>query len=479
MEFAPQTAIAETQSQMLQAREVLLQNDNVAEVHWFIGESAPKFYYNFTGNRRNQAQYAQAMVNLTTGVNVAPIIQDLQADLDAAFPSARVLVKQLQQGPPFDAPVEMRIYGPNVAELRRLGIEARQILASVPEVVYVRDDLTETLPKLALTVDEAQLRQSGLDNTEISEQLVAYLEGTTGGSILEATESLPVRVRVANAERANLQDIASLNLQGADSGFRSAEVFGEFSLQPELAKIARRNEERVNIVQGFITAGVLPSVVQQGFEAKLAEADFALPPGYRYEFGGEQAEQSEAQGNLAAFVPILLLVMVIALVLSLGSFRQASIVGVVGIASVGMALFSLKVFGSVLGFMAIVGSMGLVGIAINDTVIVLSALNDNVESSMGNRHAIVEVVIKATRHVITTTITTIAGFVPLLMSGGPFWRPLAIAIAGGISGASMMALYFVPAAYALYYRHRQKQQNLPMPPQHYEQTPPLAGAGID
>ncbi|MEO1590877.1 MAG: efflux RND transporter permease subunit [Cyanobacteria bacterium J06632_22] len=478
VEFAPQTAIAETRAQMLQAREVILENDQVTGVHWFIGESAPKFYYNFTGNRRSQGQYAQAMVNLSTGNNVQTTIKDLQASLDATFPAARVLVKQLEQGPPFDAPVEMRIYGPNIGELRRLGIEARQILASVTDVVYVRDDLTETLPTLALAVDEAQLRQSGLDNTAISQQLAAYLEGTTGGSILEATESLPVRVRVANAARTNLQDIASLNLQGqGSSGFRSADVFGEFSLQPELAKIARRNEERVNIVQGFITAGTLPSVIQQAFETKLAEAEFSLPPGYRYEFGGEQAEQGEAQGNLAAFIPILLLVMVIALVLSLGSFRQASIVGVVGVASIGMAMFSLKVFGSVLGFMAIVGSMGLVGIAINDTVIVLSALNDNPESKMGNRQAIVDVVIKATRHVITTTITTIAGFVPLLLDGGPFWRPLSIAIAGGISGASMMALYFVPAAYALFYRHRQKRQKLAVSP-HYNPMP-LTGAGID
>ena len=98
--------------------------------------------------------------------------------------------------------------------------------------------------------------------------------------------------------------------------------------------------------------------------------------------------------------------------------------------------------------------MGLVGIAINDTVIVLSALNENSLSKLGNRQAIVDVVIKATRHVITTTITTIAGFVPLLISGGLFWRPLAIAIAGGITGSSIMALYFVPAAYSLIYRYK-------------------------
>ncbi|MEM9807876.1 MAG: efflux RND transporter permease subunit, partial [Cyanobacteria bacterium P01_D01_bin.56] len=455
VEFAPQTGIGQTQAAMLQARQVMLGNSNVHEVHWFIGESAPKFYYNFTGNRRNQAQYAQAMVQLNTNNNLADLVRYLQAQLDQAFPAARILVKQLEQGPPFDAPIELRIYGPNIEELRRLGVEARQVLTRVPDVVYVRDDLTEALPKLELTIDEEQAQQTGLNNTAIAQQLEAYLDGSVGGSILEATENLPVRVRVADTDRANLNQIASLDLQAASTR-TSTDTLGDFVLVPELAKIARRNEQRVNIVQGFISAGVLPSVVQQAFEQSLAEADFTVPPGYWIEYGGEQAEQGEAQGNLLLYVPILMLVMIAALVLSLGSFRQAGIVAVVGLGSVGTALFSLKVFGAVMGFMAIVGSMGLVGIAINDTVIVLSALNEDSQSKLGDRQAIVEVVIKATRHVITTTITTIAGFVPLIISGGLFWRPLAIAIAGGITGSSIMALYFAPTAYYLIYRRQSK-----------------------
>ena len=372
-----------------------------------------------------------------------------------------MLARQLQQGPPFDAPVELRIYGPNIDELRRLGLEARRILGSVPEVMITRDDLSEAIPKLGLTIDEEQAQQSGLSNREIATQLEAYLEGSTGGSILEGTENLPVRVRLTNANRGDLSAIASLDLlaesaQSDGSNSRSTSDLGEFSLVPERAKIARRNEQRVNIVQGYLAAGALPSVAQAAFEERLATENFTLPPGYRTEFGGEAAEQGEAVGNLLLYVPLLGIVMVAALVLSLGSFRQAIIIAFVGVGSVGMALFSLKLFGAVFGFMAIVGSLGLVGIAINDSVMVLSGLNENAEAKAGNRKAIAYVVNKSTRHVVTTTITTIAGFVPLLLSGGPFWRPLSIAIAGGISGASLLALYFVPAAYALIYQPKKQ-----------------------
>ncbi|MEL6384781.1 MAG: efflux RND transporter permease subunit, partial [Cyanobacteria bacterium J06626_18] len=161
-----------------------------------------------------------------------------------------------------------------------------------------------------------------------------------------------------------------------------------------------------------------------------------------------------AVGNLVLYVPLILLVMITALVLSLGSFRLAGIVAFVAIGSVGMALFSLKVFGSLLGFMAIVGTMGLVGIAINGAIIVLSAFNEDPNARQGDPRAVQEVVVKATRHVLTTTITTMVGFVPLLMDGDPFWQPLAIAIAGGIGGSPFLALYFTPAAYLLLKRRK-------------------------
>ncbi|WP_413162199.1 efflux RND transporter permease subunit [Capilliphycus salinus ALCB114379] len=469
VEFAPQTAIAQTQTQMLEAREIILAHPNVEDVHWFIGESAPKFYYNFTGARQNQSHYAQAMVQLRSAKGARSLIHQVQRELDREFPSARILVQQLQQGPPYDAPVEMRIYGPDLGELRRLGMEVRGILAEVPDVVHVRDDLSETLPKLGLNVDDEQARQAGLNKTAIAQQLQAYLEGAVGGSILESTENLPVRVRLTDADRADLSQIASLDLrpEGAnDRNFRPTSALGEFSLVPELANIARRSETRVNTVQAFITAGVLPSTVLNQFQIELEKRNFELPPGYRYEFGGEYAERNQALGNLVLYVPLLVLVMAAALVLSLGSFRQAGIVAAVAIGSVGMAQFSLWALGSVIGFMAIVGTMGLVGIALNDTLIVLSAFNEDPRASRGDRQAVIGVVMKATRHVLTTTVTTIAGFVPLLISGGVFWQPLAIAIAGGIGGSTLLALYFTPAFYLLLHRRERKSKSRTLSVQH-------------
>ena len=205
----------------------------------------------------------------------------------------------------------------------------------------------------------------------------------------------------------------------------------------------------MNEVQAYITAGVLPAQVLGDFQARLAASNFEMPSGYSYQFGGEASKRDDAIGNLLSSVGILLVMMVATLVLSFHSFRIAALVGGVAMLSVGLSLGALTLFGHPFGFMAIVGTMGLIGVAINDTIVVLAALREDPEARLGHPAAVRDVVLRSTRHVLSTTLTTIAGFLPLLISGGGFWPPLATAIAGGVSGATILALYFAPAGYVL------------------------------
>ena len=153
--------------------------------------------------------------------------------------------------------------------------------------------------------------------------------------------------------------------------------------------------------------------------------------------------------------------MVAVLVLSLGSFQLAGVIGVVAIASFGLGIFSVWIFGYPFGFNPIIGTVGLIGVAVNDSIVVLSTISNHPEAKTGNPKAIYKVVLHSTRHVLTTTLTTAIGFVPLLLSGGDFWPPLAVAIAGGVIGATLLALYFVPAAYYLLkWRFSQGKPNL-------------------
>lgn len=445
VELASGTSLQETEAVVGQVREFLLKKPEIARMDWYLGRSSPAFYYNLIGTRRGVTNYAQAMVVLANEENIYGVQRELQNELDKKFPNARILLRQLEQGPPFDAPVELRLYGPDLEVLRALGGKMRLLLAEVPEITHTQASLDEDLVTLTFQPDYTQLRTAGLNSLALSEFLRSSTEGLVAGSILENTEEVEVRVRLDDAHRGELNALKTLE----PAPLLPLEQLGQLNLKPDRAVITRRDRRRLNTIQGFLQSGVLPSVAVSQFLEKMEKSDIELPPGYELKLGGEAAERDKAVGNLLASAGALVVLMCSTLVLGFSSFRMAFIIGGVAVCSIGLSLGALYVFGYPFGFMAIVGAMGLVGIAINDSIVVLAALLADRDARTGATDRMVTIVLNASRHVLTTTATTIAGFLPLLISGGSFWPPLAVAIAGGVSGATILALYFCPACFRL------------------------------
>ena len=464
LELSPQSSIAATLKTTRQIRDELLHDPDVQQVDWFIGESAPAFYYNLIPKRASVSQYAQALVKLTTFENQPEIIHRLQSKLDQQFAHARVLVRQLEQGPPFDAPVEVRLFGPDLIRLQELGQQLRGILVGTPGVIHTRCELDEVLPRIRMSVKDERARAAGLSLTEIASQVNSLTEGVIGGSVIEGTEELPVRVRLDRTDSQTLAQLASLEILNqtgtansdgngpiSRTAFRGIPVsaLARFELEPEYGAINHLHSRRMNEIQVYIPAGVLPSSVLSTFQERLDRSDFQIPAGYQLRYGGESAKRDEAVGNLIASVGILMVMMIATLVLSFGSFRIAAIIGFVGMLSAGLGMGSLWIFGYPFGFTAIIGTMGLLGVAINDTIVVLAAIKNDEAARLGNRLAMRNVVNHSSRHIVSTSLTTIAGFTPLIIGGGGFWPPTAVAIAGGVAGATLLALILAPSCYLL------------------------------
>ena len=464
LELSPQSSIAATLETTRLMREDLLADPDVEQVDWFIGESAPAFYYNLIPRRANISQYAQALVKLKSLENQPEIIHRIQHNLDQKFAHARVLVRQLEQGPPFDAPVEVRLFGPDLSRLQELGQEVRGILVDTPGVIHTRCELDEVLPRVRMSVKNEAARAAGVSLTEIASQVNALTEGSIGGSVIEGTEELPVRVRLDRSDSQTLAQLASLEIlsqtnaagsagngQISNTAFRGIPVsaLASFDLEPEYGAISHLNSQRMNEIQVYIPAGALPSSVLTAFQDRLAESGFQIPAGYHLRYGGESAKRDEAVNNLIASMGVLLVLMIATLVMSFGSFRMAAIVGFVGFLSAGLGMGSLWIFGYSFGFTAIIGTMGLLGVAINDTIVVLAAINNDEAAKSGDRAGMRNVVIHSTRHIISTSLTTMAGFTPLIIGGGGFWPPTAVAIAGGVAGATLLALILAPSCYLL------------------------------
>jgi multidrug efflux pump subunit AcrB len=394
------------------------------------------------------------------------LLPRLQRELLVAFPDALAIAVPFEQGPPFNAPIEVRILGPDLDQLRQLGDELRAVLAESARVTYTKAQLTGGEPKLLVRADEDRARMAGLRLVDIANQLQARLEGSIGGSVLEANEEIPVRVRLRAGDRGELARIASDSVLPDRRAEQSSDrvvpgvplgALSEIALVPELAGISRRNGERSNTVEAFLEPYALIAESVADFRVRLAATDFELPPGFRLEFGGESEQRSEALAKLASFALPLFVVMAGTIILTFNSFRYAGIIfGVAGL-SIGLALLGVWMFGHPMGFLAIVGTMGLVGLAINGGIVVLSALRVDAKAREADPDAILEVVVGATRHIVATTLTTIGGFIPLIVLGGRFWPPLATAIAGGVGGAAILSLYLVPSLFTLITRQEKRR----------------------
>jgi len=457
LELPNQASIEETRAIVEEVHARVVSHPEVVSAHWSIGESAAKFYYNLLTNRDSVANYAQAMVTVRDASKINGVIETLQSDLDRNYPEVRSLVRKLEQGPPYNAPVEIRLFGPDLQTLRSLGEEVRQILSGVPDVLHTRTSLSTGRPKLVVDADEDAAATLGLDLRALADQLRAAVAGAEGGSVLEQTEDVPVRVQTDTVTRSTLAGLRSIEIvpplrsRARDQGYEVVPLtaLAEVEVAPSVTAIARRNGERVNTVQGFIALDVLPETVFAKLRQRLEAAGFTLPAGYSLDFGGESEERNEAVGKLMAQAGVLAVLMVIAIVLTFNSFRLAGITFASAAQAGGLGLLALAVFGYPLGFVVIVGLMGLIGLAINAAIVILSELKGDPAACAGDRDAIVHGVMTTGRHIASTTLTTFGGFTPLMLSASPFWPPFAIAIAGGALMSMIVSFYFAPAAFAL------------------------------
>ena len=452
------SSIGQTQKAVKRAEDVIRSQQGIANVHWVIGESAPAFYYNMIADQDGDSSYAEALITTASAERTEAILPALQRSLDKALPSARVIVRGLVQGPPVSAPVEIRVVGPDIQVLREIGDQVRAVMVEVPDVVLAKTQLTGGAPKVVLDLDEERARLAGLELGLVARQLEAGLEGALGGSLIEASEELPVRVRVGSAGRNSVDALRRTDVLGPNAGEMAArglypgvplESLGAIKLEPAETAIFRLDGERINTIQGYVHRSVLPEEALKKVQARIAANGLVLPPGYRFEMGGDSDARDEVMVNLLSVAGLIVALSVAAIVLALNSFRLSLVTAIVALLSVGLSLLALALFRYPFGIMALIGVIGSIGVSINAAIIIITALQRNGRAMKGQPKAIRDVVVAQSRHIVSTTITTFGGFLPLILAGGGFWPPFAMAIAGGVLLSTVVSLYFVPPVFLL------------------------------
>ena len=355
-------SITHTADAMKAIETLIRERGQVRQLFWVAGASSPPVYYNQLRMEEDNPSYARATVQAASQAEARRLVTDLQRVLPERFPELRIVVRAFGQGPPIAAPISLRLFGPEPAQLRQLGDELRRILHRLPQVTETKASIPGGTPRLQLQANEQEALLAGLGLGDIARQYRAALDGVVGGSVLEDLEQLPVRVRWRDAERADPARLAALPLLSAGSGsvagagagwstgtgnnagtgigtgtgadriaaadgqavWIPASALGPLELIPEAPSITRRDGERVNIIEAWLTADALPIEVTAQLRTEIERQGLVLPAGYRLEFAGDSEEQGEAIALLLAYAPLLGAMMVATLVLAFRSFLLAA-----------------------------------------------------------------------------------------------------------------------------------------------------------
>lgn len=369
---------------------------------------------------------------------------------DGRFPEARVRVTQFVFGPPVRYPVAFRVIGPDPAELRRIAGEVRDVVESDPQMRLTHLDWGDRTLKVRLAFDRERLGQIGLTPRDAALQLQTMLNGASATQAREGQRMVDVVVRAAPEERRALSDIENLYLTNAAGRSIPLSQVAQVESYSEDAVLKRYDRNPVITVQGDVADGAQPPDVTAAILKKLEAIKQALPAGYRIDTGGAVEEALKSQLALAEVFPLMLIVTLAVIMLQVRSFSAMFMVFATAPLGIVGAVPTLLVFGQPFGFNAILGLIGLSGILMRNTLILVDQIARDRADGLSDYDAIVEATVRRARPVILTALAAMLAFIPLTQS--VFWSALAYVLIGGVGMGTLLTLLFLPALYALWYR---------------------------
>lgn len=454
------SSLAHTDELVQQVERALRDEQDVNGVLAFIGRNAPLIFYNLTSQETYANHFAQLIVTVSDWRKTAPLAARLQSRLDETISGADCCVRILEHGAPFAAPLEVRIRGRSIEILRRLGSLVQQSLAETPGIRNIRTNFGAEALKLRIDVNEPVARAVNLDQQAVSDALRGRMDGLPAGHFYhdqhnnQEEERVDVLVRLPPGGRRGLADLWNIHFKPSAQGpFVPFGSVADAAPEWETASIYRRDSERTLSVLAYPQFGLTAAQVSRRLLPRLEALAADLPAGYTLELGGENEQRHEAESNLLGSAPYAIGLIVVVLMAQFQRWRLVIVIlGVMPLSLAG-AMAALMVTGWPLNFMAMLGMIMLIGVVVNDSVILVDGYERRRRAGQSLRRRTLAGTRERFRHVVITTITTIAAFLPLALSPSLLWPPLAIAVIGGLSLATALTLVAVPAAYVLLCRH--------------------------
>ena len=446
------TPFERTKEQMLKIEKILFEEVREGELK---GAQTITGFQKFQGGRsKSGSHYGSMDLEFTMQYERERGINEI---LKAVTDKARQVVDKDFQlslekqggGPPTGKAINIEFYGDDLKELLSVAEEAQADILKMEGVLTAEIDFERGKRQIIVDVDEAEARRLGVSNAQIAMELRRSLEGTTVATIKKSDEDVEIVVRLDEEHRSSeeaLKNIEVLNKQGRSIKVRQVANF----IEVEGAYMIRRlDRKRTVAITGEVDLTKSTSAAVNKKLGPYLDKKLERNPEITYALSGENKDTQE---SLESFKKALIASMIIIFIIIFIQFKSlalpAIIMSAIPFGLIGVVA-SFKVLGLSIGFMALMGMLGLVGVVINDSIVLTTFISRTLQEEGWTFNSVVKATLSRFRPVILTTFTTVAGLLPVahMPGGDPFLKPMAVSFAYGLLFSSAITLLFIPAFY--------------------------------
>jgi multidrug efflux pump subunit AcrB len=440
---------------------VLAERQEVENYASFVGGGAPRFYLPLD-QQLAQPNFAQFLVTTRDVAARESLARVLDGVLASDFTAAHTRITRLESGPPVGFPVRFRVQGSDIATVRAIAEQVSALLHADARLANIQFDWDEPAERdVRLEIDQGKARLLGVSSQDVANFLNLNLSGITVTQYRERDKLIAVDLRAPPGQRLDPGRIDQLSYRTPAGQTVPLGQLVQVRNGLEYGVIWERDRLPTITVQSDTVPGAQPIDVAAELDARLKDLRAGLPFGYHIEMGGAIEENGKAQGSINAQMPVMALVVLTLLMIQMQSFSRVLMVvltaplGLVGVVA------ALLLFGKPFGFVALLGIIAMFGIIMRNSVILVDQIEQDIAAGVARWEAIVGATVRRFRPITLTAAAAVLALIPLLRSN--FFGPMATALMGGITVATVLTLFYLPALYAIWFRVRRAE--------------PLPGAG--
>ena len=413
----------------------------------YIGSGSPRFYLPLDIQLAHRG-FGQFVILTNTLAAREALRSDLLKLFEQDFPELRASVLRLENGPPVGFPVQFRVSGANIDQIRDIARQVANIMRGHPNLLNVQLNWEEPSKVVQVNVDQAKLRLLAINPIDVANLLNGALHELVITEFREGNERIELVARGPELERSRLAHLPDLMINSPAGAVPLSQI-ATFTYGFEEGVIWRRNREPSISVRANLQGDLQAAVVSGQIEEQLAEIKAQLPLGVSLVTGGAVEESAKGGASVAAGFPLFLLAVLTLLMLQLQSFSRVFLVfltaplGLIGVT------IALLLFNQPFGFVAMLGTIALSGMIMRNSVILVDQIDQDRAAGVIPWQAIVESTIRRFRPIVLTAAAAILAMIPLTQS--VFFGPMAVAIMGGLAIATLLTVLFLPALYAAWF----------------------------